>query len=56
MFSVLKDDGFPKTFPRNCCKPVASLCDTFVDEVLTAGFCGSPVLSGHYGTHEKNFG
>ena len=43
MFSALnKDNGYLKTFLRNCCKPVTSLPDTSVDEVSTAGFALAP--------------
>ena len=37
VFSVLKDDDYPKTFLRNCCKPVTSLHYISVKEVLMAG-------------------
>ena len=42
VLSLSKDDGYPKTFHRNCFKPVTSLRDTSVDEIST------PVHSWHY--------
>ena len=37
VFSVLKDDDYPKTFLCNCCKPDTSLHDISMKEVLMAG-------------------
>ena len=47
MCCVLKDNGYPKSFLRNCCKPVTSLRNTWVDEVsTTAGFAVIPYIRG----------
>ena len=38
VFSVLKDNSYPKNFQRNCCKPVTSSRNISVDKVSTVGF------------------
>ena len=59
MFSVLKDNGYPKTFLHNCCKPVTSLYDISMEEESTGWFvvvlytCGvmeptKRILASHY--------
>ena len=35
---VLKDNGYPNNFLRNCCKPVTSSRNIFFDKVSTVGF------------------